>query len=57
MIQKTTTVVLNGSSKAEYEAILVALAKENAEASGWMLIKEPVRNCVTATKTEEVNSL
>lgn len=54
IIERTTTIVLNGKTKAEYEAIRARLAADKAEENGWKLILEPVRNCVTAIKTEQV---
>lgn len=55
MIKRTISVTLDGKSKADYEAIVAKLESENPQSQGWVLIKEPLVNRVTATKTEEVS--
>lgn len=54
MIKVTRTVVLDGTSKSDYDKIVAHLEATAPAHQGWEIFKEPIVNKVTATKTEEV---
>lgn len=54
MITRTSTITLDGQTKAEFEAIKAKLTEERMEQQGWKIVADPVLNRVTAIKTEQV---
>lgn len=57
MIRITRTVRLDGHDREEYDQIIAHLEQTGSEQQGWTLHKEPLLHRVTATKTEEVESV
>lgn len=57
MIKVTRTVVLDGTTKSDYEKIVAHLEATTPAHQGWEIIKEPLINKVTARKSEELETI
>lgn len=57
MIKIRRTVVLDGSTKEDYDKIVAHLEETTPVNQGWDIHKEPLLNKVTATKYEEIQEI
>lgn len=57
MIKITRTITLDGKTAEDYKKIILHLSETNSEQQGWVIVKEPLVNRVTAVKKEEIESI
>ena len=53
----TRTVTIDGSNRAEFDQIKAHLEALQAQFPGWTLIPEPLVNRMTATRSDETDTL
>lgn len=54
MIKRKTIIILDGTNKSDYDRICKILDYEIPKHQGWEILREPLLNRVTASKTDEV---